>query len=164
MLHWIEKLAEYGITIVLIIIVCLFIIGLIMEYLRRYAVFIIIALIVGVIGSLFGIFADEEKVQEEKVQEVKQSQEYIESSESDDFILPDSNTRILTDTDVQDFAKQDLRLARNEIFARHGYIFTADDLQQYFDRKSWYKPNEEFHYDLLSNIEKQNIDLIKSYE
>lgn len=70
----------------------------------------------------------------------------------------------MDDADVQDLLKADLRLARNEIFARHGYIFRSDDLLQYFGRKSWYKPNDDFHDDMFSNMEKQNIELIKSYE
>ena len=37
-----------------------------------------------------------------------------------DYILPDSSSRILSDSEVSGLSKEELRLARNEIFARHG--------------------------------------------
>lgn len=32
---------------------------------------------------------------------------------------------------------RELRLLRNEIFARHGYIFQSEDLQQHFSQQAW---------------------------
>src|SRR5712692_11583884 len=35
--------------------------------------------------------------------------------------------------------KKDLNIVKNAIFARRGYVFKRQDLQDFFDRKSWYK-------------------------
>ena len=45
------------------------------------------------------------------------------SSESDEYIIPYSNTRYLTDADLDSLSEWDLKLARNEIYARHGRRF-----------------------------------------
>lgn len=63
--------------------------------------------------------------------------------------------------------KKKLRLARNEIFARHGYIFDSADLNKYFNDKNWYIPSikpSEWSDSLLNKYEKKNIALIKKYE
>ena len=44
-------------------------------------------------------------------------------AESGDYVLPDSDTKLLTDADVSGLSAYDLYLARNEIFARHGRMF-----------------------------------------
>ncbi len=51
-----------------------------------------------------------------------------------DFIgkYPDSSTRLLTEIDLEGKSKQELRIMRNEIFASYGYIFTSEDLKNYF--------------------------------
>lgn len=58
----------------------------------------------------------------------------------------------------------EMRLARNEIFARHGYRFKSDDLKQYFEKQSWYKPLFENVDEKLTEIEKFNIKVLQSYE
>jgi len=77
---------------------------------------------------------------------------------------PDCSTRLLTDDDLVGKSKQELRLMRNEIFARYGYIFTSDDLKNYFQKHAGYL---EFSRDVeafLSDTEKFNIAKIKEYE
>ncbi len=62
---------------------------------------------------------------------------------------------------------QTLRYARNEIYARHGRRFSDQELQAYFDGKSWYQGTiepEDFEESLLSEIEKTNAELILMYE
>lgn len=64
-------------------------------------------------------------------------------------------------------SKEELRLARNEIFARHGRKFDDAQLQSYFESKSWYNGTidpDDFSESMLSEIEKKNIELIKKYE
>ena len=60
--------------------------------------------------------------------------------------------------------REDLRIARNEILARHGYRFQAEDLQQYFGSKPWYHPGNDNDAIRLSIIERTNIELIRSEE
>lgn len=87
---------------------------------------------------------------------------------SGEYILPESNTRELTRDDVKHLSKEQLRLARNEIFARHGMIFGVEDLDQYFSGKSWYEPTvpaEDFYTLVdMSLIEEANINLIVAVE
>ena len=53
--------------------------------------------------------------------------------------------------------------ARNEIYARHGYIFKNSKYANYFAKKSWYNPGGFSESD-LNDIEWYNMDLIKSIE
>ncbi|MEI7485090.1 MAG: YARHG domain-containing protein [Ignavibacteriota bacterium] len=62
------------------------------------------------------------------------------------------------------YGKEELKIMRNEIFARHGYIFKTDDLKSYFSKQSWYRAERDNVDNLLSNIEKKNIATIKSAE
>jgi hypothetical protein len=59
----------------------------------------------------------------------------------------------------------DLRLMRNEFYARHGRTFGAAWLQQYFDTQPWYKAHEEGEQPAeLSPVEKQNVETIVKVE
>ena len=65
--------------------------------------------------------------------------------------------------------KETLRLARNEICARHGKMFRDAELRAYFESKSWYSGTIEADaFDRLTNIynayEVANIALIQKYE
>ncbi|WP_257143997.1 YARHG domain-containing protein [Bacillus sp. AFS002410] len=79
------------------------------------------------------------------------------------YIIPDSNLRKLTNEDLSKLTSSELRLARNEIYARHGFVFQSSDLTIYFTSKSWYSPNPAYN-GALSDVEKYNLNLIKSKE
>lgn len=79
-------------------------------------------------------------------------------------LFPQASEKILIVSDVQGLTKWQLKIMRNEIFARHGYIFKTSDMQQYFSTQAWYKPLNEDVNNALSNIERRNIALIQSYE
>ncbi len=53
---------------------------------------------------------------------------------------------------------------RNEIFARHGYKFKTEEMRNYFMYEKWYVPRYDNVDDMLSDVEKKNIELIKRYE
>ena len=59
-----------------------------------------------------------------------------------------------------------LSLIRNEIFARHGYVFKKEEYRNYFNSMPWYTPNPSFSGSVndLNSIEKYNVELIKSLE
>lgn len=83
------------------------------------------------------------------------------------YILPDSDKRYLTQSDLEGLTDEELRIARNEIYARHGRLFNDQELQAYFDQQPWYKgtiPAEEFTQDMLNDYEVQNASLILEYE
>ncbi|HHP1039881.1 TPA: TcaA 3rd/4th domain-containing protein [Bacillus thuringiensis] len=79
------------------------------------------------------------------------------------FIFPDSDIRKLTSADLTYLSKEQLKIARNEIYARHGHIFQTKDMQAYFAKQSWYRENPYFT-GTLTDIETYNIELIKSRE
>ena len=58
----------------------------------------------------------------------------------------------------------ELRLLRNEVYARHGRQFQAVWLSQYFFSQPWYQPNEDFKDEQLSGPDKQNVETIVAYE
>lgn len=82
------------------------------------------------------------------------------------YILQDSDKYRLTDAQLKKLTGHDLMLARNEIFARHGYVFKKEPFKSYFEGKSWYTPNPSFKGSdsQLSSVEKYNIKLILKYE
>ena len=84
-----------------------------------------------------------------------------------EFILPDSDVRVLERKDIEGFTAEQCRLARNEIYARHGRLFDDAALQSYFQACSWYHGTitaSNFKESMLNDVEIKNRDLILSYE
>lgn len=73
-------------------------------------------------------------------------------------------TMLLNTTYLARFSKEDLRLMRNEILARHGWKFQSKDLQEHFGKQSWYRPVADNNTIKLNIIEQTNVQLIKSEE
>ncbi len=95
------------------------------------------------------------------------SDNYSDSSEENEYVLPDSAKRKLKKSDLKGLSKEELRIARNEIYARHGRMFDDKKLQKYFDSQSWYDgtvPASEFSEDVLSSVEKKNVAFIRQFE
>lgn len=85
---------------------------------------------------------------------------------NDNYIIEDSDRRYLSENELSSFSKSELALIRNEIFARHGYMFNDEPYKTYFNSKSWYHPNPDIKGDTqeFNDIEKENINLIKKLE
>ena len=47
-------------------------------------------------------------------------------------------------------SSEQARMMRNEIFARHGYVFKDKYLSEFFGQQKWYKPNNGFDPKMLS--------------
>lgn len=78
---------------------------------------------------------------------------------------PEGSIRYLNYNDISGRTKWELSVMRNEIYARHGYIFTTNQsIKQHFESKSWYEPRYYNVDNRLSKTEKWNINYIKSYE
>lgn len=77
---------------------------------------------------------------------------------------PAGSTRLLTEDDVAGKTSWELKVMKNEIYARHGYIFKTPELRNYFASQPWYRAQYDDVADLLSNIEKDNAAFIKRYE
>ncbi len=79
-------------------------------------------------------------------------------------IFPYSSARPLPRSVVQSLSLPELNLARNEIYARHGYPFQSRALRDYFARKPWYRRDPGATNPRLSQLEEQNVWLIKKIE
>ena len=53
-------------------------------------------------------------------------------TETDDYILPQSSTEVLTEEDIEGLSAEELLLARNEIYARHGRKFSTPEITGLF--------------------------------
>ena len=74
------------------------------------------------------------------------------------FIIPYSSTSYLTIADLQGLTLDQLEIARNEIYARHGYIFVSDEWKDFFVNEDWYIPTS---YSVkLNSIEEYNVAMI----
>ena len=90
------------------------------------------------------------------------TQEQTQAQTSGGYI-PESSQRALTDADVAGMNYDDMQMAINEIYARHGRKFDDPNIQAYFNSQSWYQgfvePNE-FSDSVFSSIESQNIQFL----
>ena len=73
-------------------------------------------------------------------------------------------TTALTDSLLRSVSLYDLRILRNEVYARHGRRFETPWLHDYFKDQPWYTPRESFTIAELSDIEKANIKVIQAME
>lgn len=91
-------------------------------------------------------------------------------TDTGEYIFPNSNSTYLTREQVAALTLDQLRLARNEIYARHGRIFQDETLAAYFGSKSWYQPLydgatfDALGDSILNEYEIANRDLIQEYE
>src|SRR6267142_713331 len=72
--------------------------------------------------------------------------------------------RLISDAMLRGLSLHELRLLRNEIYARHGRIFKTMWIQQYFGGQPWYDPKEDFKDEEISGSDKTNIETIVAYE
>ena len=80
-----------------------------------------------------------------------------------EYILAESSDVELTEEDLAGLTAQELTYARNEIYARHGYVFKSEELNGYFTGKVWYVPDETFD-GALTGVEEVNASFISSYQ
>lgn len=70
----------------------------------------------------------------------------------------------ISTADLDRLTRDEIDIIRNELFARHGYVFTTDEWADFFDDYDWYVPDPSFNESGFSKLEKQNIDTIVLYE
>ena len=78
------------------------------------------------------------------------------------MIFPDSDRRLLGRADVAPLSLSQLRIARNEIYARRGRAFADPNLRRYFSQFDWYNPVAAEV--ALSRVESANVALLQSAE
>jgi serine/threonine protein kinase len=86
---------------------------------------------------------------------------------------PWTSLRPITANDLNSLSIDELELMRNEIYARHGWIFNRADLQNYFNRQPWYRPRgDKLQREMLNRlvetelnpVEKINSQILRARE
>jgi len=78
---------------------------------------------------------------------------------------PEASTRLLTEPELKKRTAWELKVMRNEIFARYGYKFTTKEMQDYFAQQPNYEAGSMNDVSaFLSETEKKNVALIKKIE
>ena len=78
-----------------------------------------------------------------------------------------TNKQYYTKENFENEPKLVIHLAKNEIYARHGYIFKNEDLYNYFMGCVWYNPTckaEDFDDSVLNEYEKANLQILASMD
>lgn len=107
-----------------------------------------------------------EEVIDTSVKPVASSGSAASSNPEDGMVIPDSNTRYLTEAEVKAMTQDEIQDAINEIYARHGYIFQTESIQKYYSQFSWYTPysgEQEKVKKLFNSVETANVMLLDKY-
>jgi len=107
---------------------------------------------------------NESSVKNEQNQPIEQTHVNTTIYSSANNLSSALSTRLLAEDDLRGMSKPELRILRNEIYARHGYIFKSQDLRDYFSAKDWYHPQYNDVSSLLNTIEKKNVAFIQRHE
>lgn len=103
----------------------------------------------------------------------KSTETYSQDMATSEYVLPDSDMRYLEWKEVEALAnyggKDLIRLAVNEMYARHGFVFKKPKNQEYFERKSWYYPqpgltDSYVKEHLFNDYEKANLEMLLKVE
>jgi hypothetical protein len=73
-------------------------------------------------------------------------------------------TRLVSEEMLKGLSLHELRLLRNEVYARRGRQFRTEWLSQYFWSQPWYEAREDKAEPELSEVEKKNVETIVAYE
>lgn len=88
----------------------------------------------------------------------------------DDSYIYDVSSYYCDESEFDGWSATDLAYLRNEIFARHGRIFTSEKYRDYFSQKTWYNPTYDPSYfdanldSFLNEYEWANLELIQKLE
>lgn len=91
----------------------------------------------------------------------------INTAEEEEYIFADSDSRYLTEDELEGLSLQTLYYAKCEIYARRGRVFDTQELQDYFGSKSWYEGSlgkGEFSTSVFNKYEKANVLLLDDVE
>ncbi len=78
---------------------------------------------------------------------------------------PQASMRLLGREELASLSKQELKIMRNEIFARYGYRFIpGGEMDAYFNQQDWYRGQHANVDTFLTEIETKNVQLIRKVE
>ena len=91
------------------------------------------------------------------------------ATNASEFIFPYANERLIARGEYESLDAATLRLAINEIYARHGRQYDTQDLNAYFSSKSWYRPQysksefDKIESQVLNSYERENVKILTGY-
>lgn len=97
----------------------------------------------GMAPKVDGVMTREKAAAEATAAPTEAASEESKDISGRDYIFPDSDSRYLTDEDLEGYSSDQLELAKNEIYARRGRKFVTQRIADYFNSKSWYKGTED---------------------
>lgn len=101
--------------------------------------------------------------QDKKVYEIGTKSFEIKTYFSGKF--PQASYKLLTKEELAKMSKEDLKIMRNEIYARYGYKFAAGgEMEKYFATQDWYAAQHEKVDAFMTTLETANIKLIQEAE
>ena len=80
-----------------------------------------------------------------------------------EYVIYGSDCRYIDKGEVYNLSKDNMEIALNEIYARHGRKFASQELSNYFNSKSWYRGTvepENFNENVFNKYELANINTI----
>ncbi len=78
---------------------------------------------------------------------------------------PEMSIREITREDLMKKTKEELKIMRNEVYARYGMIFQKNgDMDKYFSKQDWYYGRAKSTEEFLTQLEKDNIKLVLEVE
>ena len=110
----------------------------------------------------------QQQQQAEIAKQAQQAQQQQQQEKASTFyargqgMFPWASTDRINPGDLQGYTTWQLKIMRNEIYARHGYIFDTQDMKNYFERQGWYRPVSRKVN--LTAIEQQNVRVIQQVE
>lgn len=118
----------------------------------------------------------EEKIQEEEPQEEEPRQVPEEPAmqepkeeqvvKTNGQVFPDSSNRYLSDGEIGSLGLSQTQDAINEIYARHGYIFTTESYRNYYESLPWYQgtvPSDQFNDSVFNEYETENVEKLGAH-
>lgn len=84
-----------------------------------------------------------------------------------EYVFAESDTALIEQNDLINKTVLECRIAKNEIYARHGRKFNDESLQNYFNTCSWYDGEtepEDFDEQVLNDIELENLNILSEYQ
>ena len=91
----------------------------------------------------------------------------VAPEKTDAYLAANSDSAYLNVDELLKLSDEELILARNEIFARHGRQFQKDWIREYFEGKSWYNGTiapDDFDPDVLNEYEHANVSRLQYAE
>ncbi len=95
--------------------------------------------------------------------------EYVQDTPTEVFeywaaLRKDASIYQFTENDLSPLTVKELTYLRNSIYAKHGYVFNSQELNNYFKQISWYHPNVSVTDAVLNDMERANVEFIKNYQ